>query len=175
MEKIGYMIPEICEAHEMGQHHPERPQRLKVLKTLFSKLDSSGKAIKFQPNPAKHCDILRVHSQELLDKILINNPIDGYFSLDADTIINSHSLEAALLAAGSVIMAVENSIEGTQKKTFCAVRPPGHHAERNRSMGFCIFNSVAVGAAYALEKLGVKRVAILDFDVHHGNGTENIF
>jgi acetoin utilization deacetylase AcuC-like enzyme len=119
--------------------------------------------------------LLRVHDADYIDDIEARIPADGHASLDPDTIISPGSLAAARHAAGAAIAAVDHVIAGDVDNAFCCVRPPGHHAERRRAMGFCLFNNVAVGAAHALEAHGLSRVAIIDFDVHHGNGTEDIF
>jgi acetoin utilization deacetylase AcuC-like enzyme len=119
--------------------------------------------------------LLRVHDADYIDDIEARIPADGHASLDPDTVISPGSLAAARHAAGAAIAAVDHIIAGDVDNAFCCVRPPGHHAERRRAMGFCLFNNVAVGAAHALEAHGLSRVAIIDFDVHHGNGTEDIF
>jgi acetoin utilization deacetylase AcuC-like enzyme len=120
-------------------------------------------------------DLKRVHRAAYVDLIFENAPAEGYVQLDPDTAMNPHSLAAARRAAGAGVLAVDEVMAGRAGNAFCAVRPCGHHATPLRSMGFCIFNNVGVAAAYALEKKGLERVAIIDFDVHHGNGTEDIF
>jgi len=120
-------------------------------------------------------DLKRVHDSAYVDLIFENAPSQGIVQLDPDTAMNSHSLDAARRAAGAGIIAVDDVLSGRSSNAFCAVRPCGHHATQTRSMGFCIFNNVAVAAAYALEAKGLERVAIVDFDVHHGNGTEDMF
>ena len=119
--------------------------------------------------------IARVHSAAFIDEIEQASPEDGLHYIDPDTALNAHSLQAAKHAAGAVVMGGDLVMKGECATAFCAVRPPGHHAERRRAMGFCLFNSVAIGAAHALASHGLSRVAIVDFDVHHGNGTEDIF
>jgi len=119
--------------------------------------------------------LLRVHDAAYVDDIEARIPSQGYVSLDPDTIISPGSLAAARHAAGAAVRAVDLIMAGNANSAFCCVRPPGHHAERRQAMGFCLFNNVAVGAAHALEAHGLSRVAIIDFDVHHGNGTEDIF
>jgi acetoin utilization deacetylase AcuC-like enzyme len=119
--------------------------------------------------------LTRVHDMNYIDSVYCTAPADGIAELDPDTWMNKHSLQAALRAAGAVVLGVDRVMAGTNHAAFCSVRPPGHHAERDRAMGFCLFNNVAVGAAHALHNHGLKRVAIVDFDVHHGNGTEHIF
>jgi len=120
-------------------------------------------------------DFKRVHRADYVERIIASAPAEGYAQLDPDTAMNPHSLSAARRAAGAGLLAVDEVMAGRSANAFCAVRPCGHHATPQKSMGFCIFNNVAVAAAYALEKKGLDRVAIIDFDVHHGNGTEDIF
>ena len=119
--------------------------------------------------------LLRVHSRNHVEAIRAAIPESGYARLDPDTVVSPKSLLAAYRAAGSVVAAVDLVMGGEMESAFCGVRPPGHHAESSRAMGFCLFNNIAVGAAHALEAYGLERVAIVDFDVHHGNGTEDIF
>jgi len=120
-------------------------------------------------------DLKRVHRGAYVDLIFDNAPAEGYVQLDPDTAMNPYSLSAARRAAGAGLLAVDEVMEGRAKNAFCAVRPCGHHATPVRSMGFCIFNNIGVAAAYALETKGLERVAVIDFDVHHGNGTEDMF
>ena len=119
--------------------------------------------------------LLRVHSAEHIDRVFDAAPAEDLAWLDGDTAMNPFTLEAALYAAGANVLAVDLVMNGRASQAFCAVRPPGHHAERNKVMGFCFFNNIAVGAAHAIAEHGLERVAIIDFDVHHGNGTEDIF
>lgn len=120
-------------------------------------------------------DLLRVHKPHHIDHLKESAPSTGYYSIDGDTLLNEHTLEAAYYAAGAGITAIDEIFSGAAKTAFCAVRPPGHHASADRAMGFCFFNNIAVAAAYALEKYKLNQVLIVDFDVHHGNGTEDIF
>ncbi len=164
-----------CARHEMGAGHPESPQRLKA---ILAAIESSGLAAKLAPREAPEAtreQLERVHHGAHVDLIFDAAPASGYAYLDPDTSMNPQSLSAALRAAGAVVTATDLVLSGAALRAFCAVRPPGHHATRDRPMGFCIFNNVAVGAAHALEAHGLERVAILDFDVHHGNGTEDAF
>ena len=164
-----------CALHDMGSHHPESPDRLAAIEDdllgngLMQHLvvDAAPKASREQ--------LLRVHGASYLDSIVDASPRNGLVHLDPDTAMNPHSLSAALHAAGAVVRATDMVMGGEAENAFCNVRPPGHHACRDRAMGFCFFNNVAVGAAHALEAHGLERVAIVDFDVHHGNGTEDIF
>jgi acetoin utilization deacetylase AcuC-like enzyme len=164
-----------CSLHEMGAGHPESPQRLKA---ILAALEASGLASKLSVREAplalrEHLE--RVHEPEHVDLIFGAAPDRGYAYLDPDTSMNSKSLSAALRAAGAVVSATDLVMAGEAKNAFCAVRPPGHHATPERPMGFCLFNNVAIGAMHAIEAHGLERVAILDFDVHHGNGTEAAF
>jgi acetoin utilization deacetylase AcuC-like enzyme len=162
-----------CARHEMGAHHPECPERLhSVLKALKSAhLDLR----EIEAPEATREQLARVHHAEHLDLVFDSAPESGYAYLDPDTSMNPQSLSAALHAAGAVVKGTDVVMTGDMKRAFCAVRPPGHHATRDRAMGFCLFNNVAVGAAHALDQHGLDRVAVLDFDVHHGNGTEDAF
>jgi len=164
-----------CTRHEMGAGHPESIARLHA---IHDRMNASGLLPMFRQATAPLASreaLVRVHEPKLVDYLLAAKPPEGsYLRIDPDTALNSHSLEAARAAAGAVMLGVDEVLAGKTRFAFCAVRPPGHHAERRRSMGFCIFNSVAVGAAHALAS-GIERVAVLDFDVHYGNGTSDIF
>jgi acetoin utilization deacetylase AcuC-like enzyme len=171
----AYITHDDCLRHEMGAGHPESPDRLKAVN---EEMRSSGLLEELrclQAPLADAEDLKRVHRGAYVDLIFENAPSEGYVQLDPDTAMNAHSLAAAQRAAGSGIMAVDEVMAGRSANAFCAVRPCGHHATQVRSMGFCIFNNIGVAAAYALEKKGLERVAIIDFDVHHGNGTEDMF
>ncbi len=161
-----------CLEHDTGPSHAERPQRLSAvtgaLREAFDGLDWHE-----APRAARD-QLLRVHSRELVDLVLGAKP-ETIVALDPDTMLSPHSAEAALRAAGAVVAAVDAACSGEAARAFCAVRPPGHHATADTAMGFCLFNNVAVAAAHALERHGLERVAIVDFDVHHGNGTQAIF
>lgn len=159
----------------MGSYHPECPQRITVIQKA---LEAAGTFTKLQHHDAPPaCDnqLSRIHPPEYIAAIRKAAPQSGVRFLDPDTAMNPYTLNAALRAAGAVVKAVDLIMVHDASNAFCAVRPPGHHAESSRAMGFCIFNNVAVGVAHALEQHGLKRAAILDFDVHHGNGTEAIF
>ena len=164
-----------CALHEMGAGHPESPMRLKA---ILAALESSGLASKLsmrEAPEAKREHLERVHDAQHVDLIFESAPEHGYAYLDPDTSMNAKSLSAALRAAGAVVSATDAVMAGEAANAFCAVRPPGHHATPTRPMGFCIFNNVAIGAMHAIEQHGLERVAVLDFDVHHGNGTEDAF
>lgn len=163
-----------CLQHDPGPDHVERPARLRaVLQALDH--DHFAALERVEAPQANREQLLRVHSASHIDEIVNGVPAGGRRALDPDTMMSHGSAEAALHAAGAVIAAVDAVLAGTPRRAFCAVRPPGHHATRDRPMGFCLFNNIAVGAAHALAVHGVKRVAIADFDVHHGNGTQDIF
>jgi acetoin utilization deacetylase AcuC-like enzyme len=158
----------------MGRNHPESPQRLQSVLACLRALPNQ-ETLKWRDATMASRDALCLaHTDAHVDKIFNTAPATGYAYLDPDTSMNPHSLEAARYAAGAVIDAVDAVITGGASNAFCAVRPCGHHATRAQAMGFCLFNNVAVGAFYALQSPKIKRVAILDFDVHHGNGTEDI-
>jgi acetoin utilization deacetylase AcuC-like enzyme len=161
-----------CLGHDTGAGHFERPQRLgAVIDALRNSLDD----LDWREAPrATRGQLLRVHDQSLLDAVLETRPTHPV-ELDPDTLLSPQSAEAALRAAGAGVAAVDAVMAGTATAAFCAVRPPGHHATQRMAMGFCLFNNVAVAAAHALERHGLARVAIADFDVHHGNGTQAIF
>ncbi|WP_420549442.1 histone deacetylase family protein [Curvivirga sp.] len=166
---------ESCILHDMGAGHPEQPARLvSVLKGLE---DDEFVSLNRKIAPLATKDQLALmHPEEHIDSILNAVPQDGLISIDGDTSLCPYSGEAAMRAAGAVVAAVDIIVHVKEDQTaFCATRPPGHHAEPNKSMGFCLFNSVAIGAAYAREAYGIKKCAVIDFDVHHGNGTEACF
>ncbi|MDR4124863.1 histone deacetylase family protein [Yanghanlia caeni] len=171
-----YITSPACHRHEMGSWHPECPERLDAVN---DQLLSSGVLPLLDsfpsPRPATEAEVLRVHAESHLAHLKALSPASGYAAIDGDTLMNPHTLAAAFEAAGAGIAAVDSIMRGEANSAFCNVRPPGHHAESARAMGFCFFNNVAVAAAHALEHHGLERVAIVDFDVHHGNGTEDIF
>jgi acetoin utilization deacetylase AcuC-like enzyme len=164
-----------CVKHDMGDGHPESPARLKA---VLNALQSSGLASRLallEAPEATREQLERVHRAEHVDFIFESAPEEGYAFLDPDTSMNPRSLSAALRAAGALVAATDLVMSGKAASAFCAVRPPGHHATPRAPMGFCLFNNVAIGAAHAIARHGIERVAILDFDVHHGNGTEDAF
>ncbi|HCQ50082.1 MAG TPA: deacetylase [Achromobacter sp.] len=170
-----YLTHPACRLHEMGSWHPESPQRLDAISDqllasgLMPYLDDRQ-----APQASRH-DILRVHTVQYLDSLREHTPDQGYYPIDPDTLMNPHTYEAALYAAGAGVAAVDAVMGGEARTAFCAVRPPGHHACRSQAMGFCFLNNVAIAARHALDFHGLSRVAIVDFDVHHGNGTQDIF
>jgi acetoin utilization deacetylase AcuC-like enzyme len=161
--------------HEMGEWHPERPARIHAISEEFVNAGLSNVLHRMPAPRATDDELIRVHPKEYVQAINAASPSRGYVQLDPDTTLNAHSVEAAYRAAGAVVAATDAVMKRSVDNAFCMVRRPGHHAETARPMGFCIFNSVAVGIAHALEHHGLERIAIADFDVHHGNGTEEIF
>ena len=171
----GYITHPDCLKHDMGADHPESPARLRAIE---DQLIASGLLPFLQHHDAPLVtfeQLTRVHAPRYVETVQATAPTEGLAYLDPDTAMNPFTLNAALRAAGAVVLATELVLERKVENAFCAIRPPGHHAESARAMGFCLFNNVAVGVAHAIEKYGLNRVAIADFDVHHGNGTEEIF
>lgn len=173
--QTAYITHSDCFKHEMGAHHPECPARLHAIRDelIASRLDDYLKH--YEAPLAQDSQLVRVHDAAYVKSILAASPKTGRVELDGDTIMNPDSLNAAYRAVGGVVMAVDLVRQGEVCNAFVACRPPGHHATRNRAMGFCIFNNLAVAVAHALAVHGIRRAAIVDFDVHHGNGTEDIF
>jgi len=164
-----------CLKHDMGAGHPECPQRLGAIEDQLIASGLEQFLARHEAPLATDAQLARVHPIEYVQAIRQAAPEEGTVRLDPDTAMNPHSLGAALRAAGAGVLATDLVMRGEAESAFCAVRPPGHHACRSRPMGFCIFNNVAVAARHAAQAHGVERVAIVDFDVHHGNGTEDIF
>ena len=183
MGKTGYFTHPDCRKHEMGAGHPECPERLDAIEDRLLITGVSDALDRREATPAAMGELLLAHGRRHvaalrgLNDILIEEMDAGgpdRYSLDPDTSMNRHTYRAALLSAGAAIDAVDAVVTGELENAFCCTRPPGHHATRNQAMGFCFFSKVAVAAKYACERHGMKRVAIIDFDVHHGNGTEDI-
>lgn len=170
MKKVGFAYDEVVLLHEPPVWHPDSKNRLTAIYSTLSTSRLWPELIPLKPRRAGYEDIARVHTGAYIDKIRNF----GAGELDPDTFLSSGSLEAALHAAGAVMEAVDQCLNGTVDRAFCAIRPPGHHAESDQGMGFCIFNNVAIGARYA-QTLGYDHVFIIDFDAHHGNGTQHIF
>lgn len=171
----AFITHRACMLHDMGAHHPECPDRLSAIndRLIASGLDMY---LSFHDAPeATVDDLARAHARDYVENVIQSAPAHGIVHLDPDTAMSPGTLKAAMHAAGAGLLGVDLVMERKAETAFCAVRPPGHHAERAKAMGFCFFNNVAVAAHYALAKHGLERVSIVDFDVHHGNGTEDIF
>ncbi len=164
-----------CLLHDAGSAHPERPERVKVIQAALASYPFPHPVHFYQAPLATKEQLLMVHDQDYIDWIFSIAPKDGIIGIDADTWMNPYTLQAALRAAGAVLFAVDVVMRGEASAAFCNIRPPGHHAERDKAMGFCFFNNVAIGVMHALQHYGLQRVAIIDFDVHHGNGTQMLF
>lgn len=165
---------ELCRAHDMGSGHPECPDRLLAIEKGLDVVGVADRLDRREAPAASLNAIKRVHDPLYVDELIAMAPSTGRVPLDGDTILTPHTLPAARRGAGAVIAAVDAVMKGEVANAFCAVRPPGHHAEYATAMGFCFFGNVAVGAAHAMAAYGLTRVAIVDFDVHHGNGTEDL-
>ena len=163
-----------CLTHDTGPGHPERKERLVAILAALEGPEFAP-LLRIEAPRASRAQLIRVHTKTYVEQSLAAMPGTGWADLDGDTIVSPGSGEAALRAAGALVEAVSLVATGRVKNAFCAVRPPGHHAERDIAMGFCIFNNVAIGAAEARAVHGLRRIAIVDFDVHHGNGTQHIF
>ena len=161
--------------HEMGEGHPECPDRVSAIYDHLLMRGILDLMPPYEAPAATRAQVARVHDTLYIAELEAAVPAEGYVHVDPDTAMNPHSLDAAWHAAGAVVLGAELVARGEMQSAFCNVRPPGHHAERHQAMGFCFFNNVAVGIAHALGELGMDRVALVDFDVHHGNGSENIF
>ena len=169
----AYIHHSDCLLHDMGSGHPERPARIIAIDEQIRAAKLMDLLHRYEAPLATKQQLARVHDRKYIDKVV---DFQGdYTYLDPDTLLTAQTPQAALRAAGALIHATDLILTNQHKIAFCNVRPPGHHALSNQAMGFCFFNNVAVGAAHAIEQYGLKRVAILDFDVHHGNGTEEIF
>ena len=171
---IAFISHRDCLLHDMGAHHPECPDRLGAIQ---DRLIAAGLDLylSYHDAPAVTMEqLLRVHPQSYIDLVHSSSPEHGIHHLDPDTAMSPGTLKAALRAAGAGVLATDLVMKKEVPAAFCAVRPPGHHAERAKSMGFCFFNNIAVATRHALDQWGLQRVAVIDFDVHHGNGTEEI-
>lgn len=172
MAELKIFTHSACALHDMGAGHPEQPARVvEVMNALRAAHLARDDNTESAPQIST-AQLARVHPQEFIDFVFATSPKRGHAQLDPDTAMNPHSLEAALRAAGAGIAAMDWALRGSDRRAFCAVRPPGHHALIDSAMGFCIFANVAIAAQHAIAAHGIERVAIVDFDVHHGNGTE---
>ena len=172
--KTGIITTDTYLNHDTGQDHPERADRVTVVIDHLKKLKSNNLVWK-KPNKFDLKYLSLAHDKDYLENVNDSFPTQGNNFLDGDTILSPGSKEATKDAVGSIIAAIDGVMNKNFRNAFCAVRPPGHHAEKRKAMGFCVYNNVAVGAYYLLEKYRLNRVAIIDFDVHHGNGTQDIF
>ena len=172
--KTGLITSDTYQNHNTGEGHPEKIDRVTSVIENFKKLDNKNLIWK-KPSSFDHNLLINTHSSEYIKQVQQSFPESGFNFLDGDTVVSPGSKDATKDAVGSIITAIDGVHNKEFKNAFCAVRPPGHHAEKEKAMGFCIYNNVAVGANYLLEKYKYNKVAIIDFDVHHGNGTQNIF
>ena len=172
--KTGIITTDTYLNHNTGQGHPEKADRVTVVIDHLKKLKSKNLVWK-KPKKFDLKYLQLAHDKDYLNNVKDSFPTQGFIFLDGDTILSPGSKEATSDAVGSIISAIDGVMKKNFRNAFCAVRPPGHHAEKKKAMGFCVYNNVAVGAYYLLEKYNLSKVAIIDFDVHHGNGTQNIF
>jgi acetoin utilization deacetylase AcuC-like enzyme len=172
--KVAYISHPSSLDHEMGDYHPECPERSAAIADRLLLRGTLDFLQALDAPAASDEQIVRAHSARYLAELRAAAPASGFHQVDPDTAMNPHTLTAALHAAGAGVLAVEKVVRGEVGRAFCNVRPPGHHAERDQAMGFCFLNNVAIAVRHALDVLGLDRVAVIDFDVHHGNGTEDI-
>ncbi len=170
----GFITHPDCARHDMGRFHPESPARLQAIEQALEAGGLMARLTRLQAPAATDEQLERAHSADHVATIRTAAPDAGLVHLDPDTAMNAWTLSASLHAAGAAVLAIDQVLGGQLDNAFCSIRPPGHHACHSRAMGFCIFNNVAIAALHALDAHGLERVAIIDFDVHHGNGTEDI-
>jgi acetoin utilization deacetylase AcuC-like enzyme len=171
----AYISHPDCLLHEMGADHPECAERLPAIHDQLLIRGLLDYMASYDAPLATEEQLGRAHSIAYVRELLASSPTSGYRRVDPDTCMNPHTVRAALRAAGAAVLATDLVLAGETPTAFCCVRPPGHHASRDASMGFCFFNNAAVGIRHALDVHGLRRVALVDFDVHHGNGSEDIF
>ena len=172
--KTGLITSDTYQNHNTGEGHPEKIDRVTAVIENFKKLDNKNLIWK-KPSNFERSILIKTHSKDYIEQVDLSFPQSGFKFLDGDTVVSPGSKDATKDAVGSIISAIDGVEKKEFKNAFCCVRPPGHHAEKEKAMGFCIYNNVAVGANYLIEKYKYKKVAIIDFDVHHGNGTQDIF
>ncbi|TFG59878.1 MAG: histone deacetylase [Nitrospirales bacterium] len=175
MGRVGFVYDPRYLGHEMGPGHPESPERLRAICAQLQTSGTWSRLHQVAPRRAERQWIELIHRASYVESLERRSPAKGYASLDPDTSMSPGTLDAAYLATGGALAAVDAIMNGDIDQAFCAVRPPGHHAETDRAMGFCFFNSVAIAARYIQQHYGLKRVLIVDWDVHHGNGTQHAF
>jgi len=164
-----------CLLHDAGANHPENADRLHAINNQIIMSGLEFVIRNYDAPKATVDQISLAHDRDYVERVIAMSPTEGSVEIDGDTVMSPHTLDAALRAAGSGVLGVDLIMKDEANPIFCSVRPPGHHAEYGKAMGFCLFNNIAVAAAHALDKYGFERIAIVDFDVHHGNGTEDIF
>tara|TARA_B100001778_G_scaffold49086_1_gene36345 strand:- start:87 stop:1016 length:930 start_codon:yes stop_codon:yes gene_type:complete len=172
--KTGLITSDTYHNHNTGDGHPEKIDRVTAIIENFKRLDNKN-LVWEKPNEFDESHLITTHSSDYIKMVNNSFPKNGFNFLDGDTIVSPGSKDATKDAVGSIIAAIDGVEQKKYKNAFCCVRPPGHHAEKEKAMGFCIYNNVAVGANYLIKKYGYKKIAIIDFDVHHGNGTQDIF
>ncbi len=172
--KTGLITSDTYQNHDTGNGHPEKIDRVSAVIDNFKKLNNKNLIWK-KPSNFNQSFLIDTHSSKYVNQVNISFPSNGFTFLDGDTVVSPGSKDATKDAVGSIISAIDGVQNQEFKNAFCAVRPPGHHAEKEKAMGFCIYNNVAVGANYLIKKFKYNKIAIIDFDVHHGNGTQNIF
>ncbi len=172
--KTGLITSDTYQNHNTGEGHPEKIDRVTAVIENFKKLDNKNLIWK-KPSSFEQSILIKTHTKDYVKQVNLSFPQSGLRFLDGDTVVSPGSKDATKDAVGSIISAIDGVEKKEFKNAFCCVRPPGHHAEKEKAMGFCIFNNVAVGANYLIEKYKYKKIAIIDFDVHHGNGTQDIF
>lgn len=175
MGQTGFVFHPAYLEHDMGVGHPESPNRLRAIIQQLEQSGTMAQLVKIEPRKAEEEWITQVHTPSYVAALNRHAPVSGRVSLDPDTLMSPGSLHAAYLAAGGALAGVDAIMEKQVDHVFCAVRPPGHHAEAGRAMGFCLFNNVAIAARYVQRKYGLSRILIVDWDVHHGNGTQHSF
>ena len=173
-KRQGLITSDTYKNHNTGNGHPEKIDRVTAIIDNFKRLDNKN-LVWEKPNEFDESHLITTHSSDYIKMVNNSFPKNGFNFLDGDTIVSPGSKDATKDAVGSIIAAIDGVEQKKYKNAFCCVRPPGHHAEKERAMGFCIYNNVAVGANYLIKKYGYKKIAIIDFDVHHGNGTQDIF